>query len=108
MGLDLVKKLNPVQFKLDPRDRYVRECQYDYGLKSGVFESEKYHYGLIAQEISSSLSELGLQFDQLHYNVEEDAYRLNYEQLIAPLILAIKQLDEKNTALEARLTAGGL
>ena len=101
MGLALIKKLRPVSFKWDHRDTYVQQCKYEYGTKDGSLISEKDHYGLIAQELKSALDELEIKFDGLGHDDEKDAYRLTYEELIAPIIKAIQEQQAQIEALQA-------
>jgi hypothetical protein len=91
LGLDLIKKLRPVSFNWDHRDTYVRECKYEYGTKDGNLASTKEHYGLIAQELKSTLEELNIKFDGLGHDTEKDAYRVTYEELIPSMIKAIQE-----------------
>jgi hypothetical protein len=100
MGLALIKKLRPVSFKWDHRDTYVTECKYTYGEKDGTLVSTKEHYGLIAQELKSTLDELNIKFDGLGHDDEKDAYRLTYEELIAPIIKSIQELIEENDKIK--------
>jgi hypothetical protein len=100
LGLNLIKKLRPVKFKWDHRDTYVRKCGYEYGEKDGTLVGTKEHYGLIAQELKQTLDELNARFDGLGHDEEKDAYRLTYEELIAPLIKSVQELDTRITALE--------
>ena len=102
-GLALIKKLRPVAFNWDHRESYVRECKYEYGQKDGNLASTKEHYGLIAQELKSALDELDVRFDGLGHDDEKDAYRLTYEELIAPIIKAIQEMDERVSALETKI-----
>jgi hypothetical protein len=103
MGLDLIKKLRPVSFNWDHRDTYVRECKYEYGTKDGNLVGSKEHYGLIAQELKSALDELNLKFDGLGHDDEKDAYRLTYEELIAPIIKAIQELNTRLETVEEKV-----
>ena len=100
LGLGLIKKLRPVSFNWDNRDNYVRECGYEYGKKDGTLIGEKKHYGLIAQELKGALEELNVTFDALHHDEEKDGYRITYEELIAPIIKAIQEIDARVTILE--------
>jgi hypothetical protein len=102
-GLALIKKLRPVAFNWDHRDTYVSQCKYEYGQKDGNLASVKEHYGLIAQELKSTLDELGVKFDGLGHDDTKDAYRLTYEELIAPIIKAIQELVVENEEIKGRL-----
>jgi hypothetical protein len=103
MGLDLIKKLRPVSFNWDYRDIYVNECSYEYGKKDGTLASTKEHYGLIAQELKQTLDELNVKFDGLGHDPEKDAYRLTYEELIAPIIKAIQELNTRLEVVEEKI-----
>jgi hypothetical protein len=103
MGLDLIKKLRPVAFNWDYRDTYVRECSYEYGKKDGTLTGAKEHYGLIAQELKQTLDELNVKFDGLGHDPEKDAYRITYEELIAPIIKAIQELNTRLEVVEEKV-----
>jgi hypothetical protein len=104
LGLQFIKKLKPVSFNWDNRETYVRECKYTYGEKDGTLASEKQHYGIIAQDLKSVLDELNVRFDGLGHDDEKDAYRVTYEELIAPIIKAIQELVAENQEIKDRLT----
>jgi hypothetical protein len=103
LGLNLIKKLRPVSFNWDNRETYVRECKYEYGQKDGTLAGTKKSYGLIAQELKQALQELNVEFDALGHDDTKDAYRLTYEELIAPIISAVQELDKRVEALEAKV-----
>jgi hypothetical protein len=116
LGLDFVNKLRPVKYK------------------NNWSESPRYHYGLIAQELTSSLAEIGKTTSDVGFiasasfqYTEEDiekwktqpdwkAYEseisssimgelgLSYTELISPMIKAIQQLSDKVTELEAKIS----
>jgi len=101
LGLSFVKKLRPVSFNFDNRDNYVVNCNFPYGKKDGTLAGSVEHYGLVAQELKSTLDELNVKFDALGHDEAKNAYRVTYEELIAPIIKAVQELDE-------RLTKAGL
>ena len=100
LGLDFIKKLNPVSFK------WNKETLDD-----------KTHYGLIAQEVEETILNMGKKLEDFgavdkpttqeegkDYAVTKDESTnmgLNYTELIAPLIKAVQELSDKVTALEA-------
>ena len=104
LGLQFINKLRPVSFNWDYRDTYVRECKYSYGEKDGSFISEKKSYGVIAQELKQVLEDLQVDFDGLGHDAEKDAYRIGYEELIAPIIKSIQELVAENQEIKDRLT----
>ena len=99
-GIDFVRKLKPVSYKYDHRDTYVKKCAYTYGKKDGSLKSDKCHYGFIAQDIKSTLDDLNITFEGLGYDKSKDAYRLTYEEMIAPIVKSIKQLIDRVELLE--------
>jgi hypothetical protein len=114
LGINLINKLKPVKYK------FIEN------------ESNRFHYGLIAQEVSSSLNELGVdtkdfagyiemniyasgsnKIDSLSNLKEENnisewvpvkEYGLRYEEFISPMIKAIQELSDKVNELEARIS----
>ena len=63
---------------------------------------DKIEMGLIAQDAVAAMQKHGVDYTEygfVHHN-EDDYYRLNYTQLVAPLINAVKELSEENTALK--------
>jgi len=101
-GLPFIQKLKPVSYKWDNRDTYVRECKFEYGCRDGSLKGEKDNYGFIAQDIKETIEDLGISFDALGYSEEQDAYRLTYEDMIAPLTLAVQQLSKRVDVLETK------
>ncbi len=103
LGLNLLRKIEPVSFKWDHRDSYVQKCSYEYGKKDGTLIGDKEHYGIIAQDLRKALDELGETFDALGHDQDKDAYRVTYEELIAPMIQAIKELDKRLIVVEEKV-----
>ena len=78
LGLDFVKKLNPVNYKLK--------------------EKEGSHYGLIAQEVEQILIDTGVNVDDISlvkHDKDSDVYTMQYEELIPIILKAIKELNDK-------------
>ena len=100
-GLPLIRKLRPVKFNWDIREKYVEECGFEWGQKDGTLSQEKEQYGLIAQELEQSLNELNLRFDSLKNNGKR--YRLISTDLLAPLVKSIQQLSTKLDAIKQRI-----
>ena len=103
LGLRFIKKLRPVTFNKDHREKYVDTCGYEYGQKDGTLAGSKEHYGFVAQEIRETLDELNVKFDALGYSEDQDAYRLTYAEMIASLTKAIQELDQRLTSIEDKL-----
>ncbi len=102
LGLEFIRKLEVYSFNFDFRDRYVKKCGYDYGVKDGTLQNEKKSYGFSAQQMKGVLDELQVEFDALGYNQEEDSYRITYAELIAPLVKAVQQTKQRIENLESR------
>ncbi len=91
LGLAFVNKLTPVSFKHKGKTRT--------------------HYGLVAQDIETVITDLGKNTTQFAPLIKEDVsekkdgsdirYGLRYSELISPLIKAIQELSTKVAALEA-------
>jgi len=101
-GLPLIKKLRPVKFNWDVREKYVQKCGFEFGQKDGTLVQEKENYGLIAQELEQALKELNLRFDAL--KIKPTKYQLSSTDLLAPLVKSIQQLSSKLDIIKERLT----
>jgi len=90
LGLAFVNKLTPVSFKRKGKTRT--------------------HYGLVAQDVETVITDLGKNTTQFAPLIKEDVsekldgsdirYGLRYSELISPLIKAVQELSAKVTALE--------
>ena len=90
LGLDFINELKPVSYK------WIKDKQ----------EGHKTHQGLIAQDVETVMDALGMSKDDhaiVHYDEHEDKYRMNYNELIGPLIKAVQELKADNDALKARV-----
>ena len=103
LGLEFIKKLRPVSYVWDNRDQYVDKCGFEYGQKDGTLAGTRKHYGIISQELKQTLEELNENFEGLLYDEDQDAYRMKYSSLIAPLTKAIKELDERTQELKLKV-----
>jgi len=122
LGLDFINKLRPVDYKWDMREDYrankltrlelnatdeekeAYKILVDEWLESNKMENlihdgthvrNRYHHGLIAQEVKSVIEESGVDFGgfQDHkLNGGEDVLSIGYDELIAPMIKAIQEL----------------
>jgi hypothetical protein len=114
LGINLINKLKPVKYK------FIENT------------SNRFHYGLIAQDVSGSLNELGVETKDFAGYIEMNMYAsgsnkisnlsslkeendisewmpvkeygLRYEEFISPMIKAIQQLSAKVDELEARIS----
>ena len=101
LGLAFIRNLETVSFNFDHRDRYVRKCGYEYGVKDGTLANPKKSYGFIAQQMKQLVESLNTTFDAVGYTEEQDAYRLTYEAMISPLVKAVQQTSQRLETLEA-------
>jgi hypothetical protein len=117
LGLEFVNELRPVDFKWDMREYYRPEFNKDsspdiYKLSNithdGSKKRNRYHHGLIAQEVKEVLDKNGIDFGgfQDHkISGGDDVLSIGYGELIAPMIKAIQQLSAKVDSLEAQLAS---
>ena len=109
VGLDFIKALTPKKFKYKDKDA-------DGNYKDGKLDQTNgiKKWGLIAQEVkavldSNSISEdIGLwstDKGECNGTVLEDQQQLQYKELIAPLINAVKTLSAELDAAKERITA---
>jgi hypothetical protein len=115
LGLQFIKELRPVDFKWDMREDYKPSFDKDtdpeiYKLSNithdGSKKRNRYHHGLIAQEVKEVLDRNGIDFGgfQDHkISGGDDVLSIGYTELIAPMIKAIQQLSAKVDSLEAQL-----
>jgi hypothetical protein len=122
-GLEFIKQLRPVTYKWDERDKYLPEDQPDNPnfvmpsvldiVPDGTHKGAKTEVGFIAQEVEAVEKQFGWANncdDSLLTSCSDDATRmgLQYERMIPMLVNAIKELSDKNDALEQRLSDAGL
>jgi hypothetical protein len=130
LGLDFISSLRPVDYKWDMREDYRPEmpekpsieateeeiAQYEEAkaqwleamkltniARDGSKKRNRYHHGLIAQEVKSVIEETGVDFGgfQDHsVNGGEDVFSIGYGELVAPLIKAVQELKARVEELE--------
>jgi hypothetical protein len=101
-GLNFVRALRPVSYRWKIADR------------TAVSDTEnvdrpgrRKHLGLIAQQVKSVLDEQGFDCGLYTYDPAADRHGLRYDQLLAPVIKAIQELDARFEDLSRRLTIIG-
>jgi hypothetical protein len=82
LGLGFISKLKPVS--------YIRKND----------EKEKTEYGFIAQEIEKVLKEYGVENAGMITVDDEGRYELRYNDLLAPMVKAIQELEEENDRIK--------
>lgn len=102
LGLNFIRNLRPVKFNFDYRDKYVRECGFEYGVKDGTLKQNIETYGFIAQEIESTLNNIGTHFDSVSKN-ELGSYGMEYEHLISPIVKSLQQTIQRLEILESKV-----
>lgn len=107
LGLEFIEALRPVDYKWNMRDDYFEKTED--GLvaieNDGSKKRNRFHHGLVAQEVKEACDRLGIDFGgyQDHTkNGGDDVLTIGYDELIAPLINAVKQLSARIKELEDR------
>lgn len=134
LGLDFINSLRPVKYKWDYREDYFNEMYptikredhtseesyqealnkrqldrvsfYSNPVKDGSKTRTRYHHGLIAQELKSTLDTLGedhAAFQDHSITGGLDVKSIGYAELIPNLIKAIQELTQQNIELKSRL-----
>ena len=112
LGLDFIMALRPRKFRWDMRefyrpekpkasapqaewDAYAEACRMSNLTHDGTRKRNRFHQGLIAQEVKATMDAMGVDFGgfQDHkVNGGDDVLSLGYDEMVAPLIKAIQQL----------------
>lgn len=105
LGLDFINSLRAVDYKWDFREDYLDtplKSNIRDAVKDGSKKRNRFHHGLIAQEVKATAEKLGVDFGgyQDHsINGGHDVKSLGYEEFIGPIIKAIQEVDAKVEAL---------
>lgn len=105
LGLNFVRKLNPVKYKWDRRQNYVDNCGFEYGVKDGTLKQSKVNYGFLAQEIEFAAKSVGENFDAINYDSFRDHYTLNYLNLVSSLVKALQEINDDLDLIETQLNS---
>jgi hypothetical protein len=105
LGLNFLRKLNPVKYKWDLRQKYENKCGYEYGIKDGTLKQDQTEYGFLAQEIEFAAKSLGENFDAVTHDTFIDQYSLNYLNLIATLTKALQEINDDLDLIETQLNS---
>ena len=122
LGLDFIESLRPVDFKWDMREDYTewvddpdstiddegnpRGQKAVYHEKDGSRKRNRYHHGLIAQEVKEVLDAKGIDFGGYQdHSVAggKDVLSIGYDELVGPLIKAVQELSDQVKALSLEL-----
>jgi hypothetical protein len=114
LGLEFISKLQPRKWRWDYREDYkiemidenqnITTIELD---KDGSKKRNRFHYGIIAQELKETMNEMSIDFGgyQDHsFNGGADRQTINYIEFIAPLIKSIQELNEKVKNLELQIS----
>ncbi len=96
-GLDFVRKLRPVSYRLDKK-KMSAILKTEYNGK----EDARRKLGLIAQDVEAFLSQTGFDVVSKMPDGRSDILSLNYQALIAPIIRAVQELAVRVEALEVK------
>ena len=102
LGLEFIRKVRPVKFKWNLREKYVRKVYDEDGKlveivelpNDGSKKGSRYHFGVIAQELKQVMDDMGKDFGgfQDHkVNGGKDRLSVGYDEFIAPMIKAIQE-----------------
>jgi hypothetical protein len=105
LGLNFLRKLNPVKYKWDLRQKYTNECGYEHGIKDGTLKQDQINYGFLAQEIEFAAKSLGENFDAVTHDTFIDQYSLNYLNLLASLTKALQEINDDLDLIETQLNS---
>lgn len=110
LGLDFLLKVRPVDFRWDYRDDY-QEIDEEGNLitheKDGSRSGNRFHHGVIAQEIQEVIQKTGKDFGGLQdhkINGGTDVLSIGYEEFIAPIIKSIHELHKMVSDLSDRVS----
>lgn len=133
LGLDFIKAIRPVDYKWDHRGSYMPErpadlpeyanddekaahalaleawqtaCKWENLRHDGSKKRNRYHHGVIAQEVQELINTTGVDFGgfQDHkISGGDDVLSIGYSEFIAPLIKAVQELAAQNAELSARI-----
>lgn len=133
LGLDFIKAIRPVDYRLDMREDYKparpadipeyanddekaahalaieawqNACKWSNLQHDGTHKRNRYHHGVIAQEVQAVIEQTGVDFGgfQDHkISGGEDVLSIGYSEFIAPLIKAVQELAAQNAELSARI-----
>jgi len=130
LGLNFLMNIQPRKFKMNYREDYIEEIlkadydENDETIAEVIRETEtsfiirrvndgsktriREHHGVIAQEVKEVLDTMGIDwagYKDAKIDGGEDVLSIGYQEFIAPLIQAVKELKTKQDSLEARLIA---
>jgi hypothetical protein len=100
LGLSFVNALRPVSYRFNNVPAEVDDSGSILSYKTG----SRTHYGLVAQEVSSSLGTLGKTTSDFAGITTGSLMGLRYGELISPMIKAIQELSDEVNQLKLQLS----
>lgn len=107
LGLDFIEALRPVDYRWDMREDYVEHDEEGNVVavhdRDGSKKRDRFHHGLVAQEVAQVLEQQGVDFGGLQDHARDggaDVLSIGYDELIGPLIRAVQQLSARVAELE--------
>ena len=100
LGLSFVNSLRPVSYKFNNIPAEIDSSGSILSCKTG----SRTHYGLVAQELSSSLSSMGKTTLDFAGITTGSSMGLRYTELISPVIKAIQELSDEVNQLKLELS----
>lgn len=97
LGLDFITQLRPVDYRWDMRE------DYEDFIPDGSMKRERFHHGLIAQEVAKVIETTGQDFGGFQDHTVSggsDVLSIGYDELIAPIIKSIQQINNRVLTLE--------
>lgn len=103
MGLPLVKNINPITFKWDRREKYVKKCKFERGVKDNTLKETEMNVGVLAQELKQTLTDMSLNMSVVNYIEDTDQFFVKDTQLFPSVIKSIQQLNIRLESIEDRI-----
>jgi hypothetical protein len=110
LGLEFVNALRPVDFKWDMREDYKTNENNDLSniTSDGTKKRNRFHHGLIAQEVKAILELKGIDFGGFQDHSVcggQNVMSIGYDELIAPLIKAVQELSSELNLVKSELSS---
>lgn len=103
MGLPLIKNINPITFKWDRREKYVKKCKFERGVKDNTLKETEMNVGVLAQELKQTLTGMSLNMSVVNYIEDTDQFFVKDTQLFPSVIKSIQQLNIRLESIKDRI-----
>lgn len=105
LGLNFIRKLNPIKYKWDSREEYAEQCGFEYGVKDGTLKQDKTHYGFLAQEVDFASRSAGEKFEGVTHDTFRDKYSLSQLELVASLTKALQEINDDLDLIQTKINS---